>query len=104
VDEHDPLHEGILLWNKVGVISHNGADFCCHKALLCSRRMEPEPRPTFSLAAAGTVLIGTTAAVIVAASLVGWLLGSFAYGFLAGVVVGIPAGIVTVIRRYGNAF
>ena len=66
--------------------------------------MEPEPRPTFSLAAAGTVLIGTTAAVIVGASLVGWLLGSFAWGFLAGVVVGIPAGVVSVIRRYGKAF
>jgi hypothetical protein len=65
--------------------------------------MEPAPRPTFSLAGAGMTLIGTTAAVIVAAALVGWAFGSLAWGFLAGTILGIPAGVATVIRRYGNA-
>jgi F0F1-type ATP synthase assembly protein I len=69
--------------------------------------MEPEPssrpRPSFSLAGAGMTLIGTTAAVIILAALIGWAFGSFAWGFLVGAIVGIPAGVATVIRRYGAA-
>jgi hypothetical protein len=65
--------------------------------------MEPSPRPTFSLAGAGGTLIGATAAVMVLATLVGWALGSWTWGLLAGVILGIPAGIATVIRQYGNA-
>ena len=65
--------------------------------------MEPAPRPTFSLAGAGMTLIGTTAAVIVAATLIGWALGSLAWGFLVGAIFGIPAGVATVIRVYGKA-
>jgi hypothetical protein len=48
-------------------------------------------------------LIGTTAAVIVAATLIGWALGSLAWGFLVGAIFGIPAGVATVIRVYGKA-
>ena len=52
---------------KVGRISSNQAVFACHKLCVCSpRRMEPPPTPDLSLAAAGSVLIGATAAVIVA--------------------------------------
>jgi hypothetical protein len=65
--------------------------------------MEPAPRPTLSLAGAGMTLIGTTAAVIIIAALVGWAFGSFAWGFLVGVILGIPVGVATVIRRYGKA-
>lgn len=63
----------------------------------------PAPRPTFSLAGAGSVLIGSTAAVIVLAALIGWALGSVAWGFLVGALVGIPVGVATVIVRYGKA-
>lgn len=66
--------------------------------------MEPAAsRSNFSLAGAGSVLIGTTSAVIVVAALIGWAAGSLAWGFLAGAILGIPAGIAMTIRRYGNA-
>ena len=48
-------------------------------------------------------LIGTTAAVMVLATLIGWALGSLAWGFLVGTILGIPAGVATVIRVYGKA-
>ena len=44
--------------------------------------MEPQQTPNLSLAGAGSVLIGTTAAVIVLGILIGWLFGSVAWGFL----------------------
>jgi hypothetical protein len=65
--------------------------------------MEPSPRPSFSLAGAGMTLIGTTAAVIILAALVGWAFGSFAWGFLVGAILGIPVGVAMTIRRYGKA-
>lgn len=67
--------------------------------------MEPSTsRSSFSLAGAGSVLIGTTLAVIVVAAGVGWLLGNAAYGFLAGAIVGIPVGVFATYRRYRDAF
>jgi F0F1-type ATP synthase assembly protein I len=63
----------------------------------------PRPGSNFSLAGAGSALIGTTAAVIAVGVLIGWLAGSPAWGFLVGALVGIPAGIAMTIRRYGNA-
>jgi F0F1-type ATP synthase assembly protein I len=63
----------------------------------------PRPGANFSLAGAGSVLIGTTAAVIVVGALIGWAAGSLAWGFLVGALVGIPAGIALTIARYGNA-
>ena len=63
----------------------------------------PRPGSGFSLAGAGSVLIGTTAEVIVVGILIGWAAGSLAWGFLVGAIVGIPAGIAMTIRRYGNA-
>jgi F0F1-type ATP synthase assembly protein I len=67
-------------------------------------RMEPAaPRSNFSLAGAGSVLIGTTAAVIVVCAAIGWAAGSTAWGFLAGAILGIPAGIFAVYRRYRHA-
>ena len=66
--------------------------------------MEPaSPRPNLSLAGAGSVLIGTTAAVILIASAIGWLLGNGAYGFLVGAILGIPAGVFMTYKRYGHA-
>jgi len=67
--------------------------------------MEPAPdRRNFSLAGAGSVLIGATAAVIVVCIAIGWLAGSTAWGFLVGAILGIPFGIFAVYKRYGHAF
>ena len=66
--------------------------------------MEPAPRPNFQLAGAGGVLLGTTAALVVAGALVGWAAGSVGIGILIGAVFGIPAGIFAVYRRYRDVF
>ena len=66
--------------------------------------MEPPPRSTFQAAGAGGVLIGVTAAVIVVGGLIGWAVGSLGIGCLVGAVVGIPAGVFAVYRRYRGAF
>lgn len=56
-----------------------------------------------SLAGAGSVLIGTTAAVIALGIGIGWLLGSTAWGFLAGAILGLPVGVFMTYKRYGHA-
>lgn len=67
--------------------------------------MEPAAsRSNFSLAGAGSVLIGTTTAVIAVCVAIGWIAGSTAWGFLAGAILGIPAGIFAVYKRYAHAF
>jgi F0F1-type ATP synthase assembly protein I len=70
---------------------------------MLAARMEPSPTPKLSLAAAGSVLIGTTAAVIVLCILIGWLAGSAAWGFLIGAILGIPVGVFMTYKRYGHA-
>ena len=66
-------------------------------------KMEPSPTPKLSLAGAGSVLIGTTAAVIALGVLIGWLAGSVAWGFLVGAILGIPVGVFMTYKRYGHA-
>ncbi|MFZ1879737.1 MAG: hypothetical protein WAU41_06190 [Gaiellaceae bacterium] len=63
--------------------------------------MQPQ-RPQFSLAGAGSVLIGSTAACIVVGTLVGWAAGSIGYGLAFGAVVGIPVGVATTVIKYRN--
>ena len=70
---------------------------------MLAAQMEPRATPNLSLAGAGSVLIGTTAAVIVLGILIGWLAGSVAWGFLIGAIVGIPVGIYMTYKRYGRA-
>jgi len=65
--------------------------------------MDRPPTPTLSLAGAGSVLIGTTAAVIAVGILIGWLAGSVAWGFLVGAILGIPLGVLMTYKRYGHA-
>ena len=69
--------------------------------------MEPNepasPNPGLSLAGAGSVLIGSTAAVIAIGIGIGWLLGSTAWGFLVGALLGVPAGVFMTYKRYGHA-
>jgi hypothetical protein len=62
-----------------------------------------EKRPSLPLAGAGMVLIGYTAAIAVLGALIGWAAGSLGIGLLIGFILGIPAGIVGVYRRYREA-
>jgi F0F1-type ATP synthase assembly protein I len=78
----------------------------CHKlrfALLCSSRMDPGSRQTFEPAGAGGILIAVTAASIAVGALIGWAAGSLGLGCLGGAMIGIPAGVYAVYRRYRGA-
>ncbi|HET8605563.1 MAG TPA: hypothetical protein VFL66_00895 [Gaiellaceae bacterium] len=66
--------------------------------------MEPAPRQSFELAGAGATLGGVTAACIGTGTLIGWAAGSLGLGALGGAVVGIPAGVFAVYRRYRGYF
>ena len=72
------------------------------QAVLYSGPVTPE-RPTFSLAGAGSVLIGFTAACILIGTLIGWAAGSVGYGLAFGAVVGIPVGVAATVIKYRNA-
>jgi hypothetical protein len=63
--------------------------------------VQPE-RSTFSLAGAGSVLIGSTAACIALGTLIGWALGNVGYGLAFGAVVGIPVGVAATVVKYRN--
>ena len=63
--------------------------------------MQPQG-PTFSLAGAGSVLIGFTAACIVVGTLIGWAAGNLGYGLAFGAVVGIPVGVAATVIKYRN--
>jgi hypothetical protein len=71
------------------------------QALVCSGPVQP-PRSTFSLAGAGSVLIGFTAACVVAGTLIGWAVGNLGYGLAFGSVVGVPVGVAVTVIRYRN--
>jgi F0F1-type ATP synthase assembly protein I len=66
--------------------------------------MEPRRRPSFQPAGAGALLLGTTGAGIGVGALIGWAFGSWGIGALVGAVVGIPAGVLAVYRRYRGYF
>jgi len=66
--------------------------------------VEPASRSSFEPAGAGALLGGVTAASIGAGCLVGWAAGSLGLGALGGAVVGIPAGVYAVYRRYRGYF
>jgi F0F1-type ATP synthase assembly protein I len=66
--------------------------------------MEPSSRQSFDPAGAGAVLIGTTAGGVGLGALVGWAAGSWAIGALVGALVGIPAAIFAVYRRYRGIY
>jgi len=66
--------------------------------------MDPASRSSFEPAGAGALLVGTTAAGVGAGALIGWAAGSASLGALGGAVVGIPAGVFAVYRRYRGYF
>jgi F0F1-type ATP synthase assembly protein I len=65
--------------------------------------MEPSPSQ-FQPAGAGALLLGTTAAGVGIGALAGWAAGSAGIGALGGAVLGIPAGVFVVYRRYRGYF
>jgi F0F1-type ATP synthase assembly protein I len=65
--------------------------------------MEPASRQ-FQPAGAGALLASTTALGVGIGALVGWAAGSTGLGALGGAVVGVPAGIFAVYRRYRGFF
>ena len=63
--------------------------------------MKPQ-QPTFSLAGAGSVLIGFTSACILIGALIGWAAGSLGLGFAIGALVGVPVGVAVTVIKYRN--
>jgi F0F1-type ATP synthase assembly protein I len=70
---------------------------------MLAAQMEPQGTSKLNLAGAGSVLIGSTAGVIALGALIGWLFGSAAWGFLIGVILGIPVGVYMTYLQYGKA-
>jgi F0F1-type ATP synthase assembly protein I len=66
--------------------------------------MKPSSRQSLDPAGAGAVLVGTTAGGVGIGALLGWAVGSWPVGVLVGALVGIPAGIFAVYRRYRGVF
>lgn len=59
---------------------------------------------SFQPVEAGAILAATTGTCAGAGALVGWGFGSADLGVLGGVVVGIPAGVFAVYRRFKGYF
>jgi hypothetical protein len=72
--------------------------------LVFSPRMEGTSRSSFQPVEAGAVLAGTMGVCGGAGALAGWAAGNTGYGALAGVVVGLPAGVFAVYRRFKGYF
>jgi hypothetical protein len=61
-------------------------------------------RTSFDPLSAGALLTGVLFACVGLGALLGWAAGSVGIGMLVGAVVGIPAAIASVYRRYRGAF
>lgn len=72
--------------------------------LVSSPRVQASGRPSFAPAEAGLVIIAAVAICGAAGALVGWAVGSVGLGVLVGVVVGLPAGVFNVYRRFRGYF
>jgi F0F1-type ATP synthase assembly protein I len=66
--------------------------------------MEPVAPRSFPPVEAGTLLAVVTLVGLGAGALIGWAIGSFGPGLIVGAVVGLPAGILAVYRRYRHYF
>jgi hypothetical protein len=62
--------------------------------------MEAVARNTFEPAGAGALLATATGSGVGLGALVGWAAGNIGFGVLGGAVVGVPAGVFAVYRRY----
>ena len=66
--------------------------------------MEPAaPRP-FPPIEAGALLAVVTGLGVGGGALIGWAVGSTGPGLIVGAVVGLPAGVYAVYRRYRRYF
>ena len=74
------------------------------RTLVFSPRMQGTSRSSFQPVEAGAVLAGTMGVCGGAGALAGWAVGNTGYGALAGVVVGLPAGVFAVYRRFKGYF
>ena len=72
--------------------------------LVFSPRMQGTLRSSFQPVEAGALLAGTMGVCGGAGALVGWAAGNTGYGALAGVVVGLPAGVFAVYHRFKGYF
>ena len=66
--------------------------------------MEPVAPRSFPPVEAGTLLILVTLIGVGAGALIGWAVGSFGPGLIVGAVIGLPAGVIAVYRRYRGYF
>ena len=66
--------------------------------------MEPAASRSFPPVEAGTLLILVTLIGVGAGALIGWAAGSFGPGLIVGAVIGLPAGVIAVYRRYRGYF
>jgi F0F1-type ATP synthase assembly protein I len=66
--------------------------------------MEPAKPRAFPPAEAGALLAVVTLVGLGVCTLAGWALGSLAAGLIVGAVVGLPAGVLAVVRRYRGYF
>ena len=66
--------------------------------------MEPVAPRSFPPIEAGALLAVVTGLAVGAGTLVGWAAGSVGPGLIVGAVVGLPAGVYTVYRRYREYF
>jgi F0F1-type ATP synthase assembly protein I len=66
--------------------------------------MEPMASRSFPPVEAGALLAVVTALGIAIGALAGWAAGSFGPGLIVGAVVGLPAGVFAVYRRYRGYF
>jgi hypothetical protein len=66
--------------------------------------MQAEPRPSLDPAGAGGLLLTGISAGTGLGALVGWAAGSIGIGAIVGAIIGIPAGVFAVYRRYRGFF
>ena len=66
--------------------------------------MQAPSRSSFQPAEAGAVLAGTVGLCAGGGALIGWAAGDTGYGVLGGVVIGLPAGVFAVYRRFKGYF
>jgi F0F1-type ATP synthase assembly protein I len=66
--------------------------------------MEPMASRSFPPVEAGALLAIVTALGIGVGALAGWAAGAFGPGLIVGAVVGLPAGVFAVWRRYRGYF
>jgi F0F1-type ATP synthase assembly protein I len=66
--------------------------------------MEPVAPRSFPPAEAGALLTVVTLLGLGAGALIGWGAGSFRIGLIVGAILGLPAGVAAVYRRYRRYF